>query len=67
MVVAFVIAADVDHKFVPVRLVVEAFVITEEDAYIFCAKRLRKRREFVPSDRAMSVVGKISAATLSAL
>ena len=42
----------------------EALVITEDEAYIFCEKRLRKRNALVPREREMSVVGKILAAVL---
>jgi len=49
-------------RLVEVRAVVDALVITEEEAKIFCEKRLRKRRAFEPSERVVSVVGRVSPA-----
>ena len=49
------------------RFVLVAFVTTEDVAKIFCEKRLRKRRVFVPRERVMSVVGRMSASRLSVL
>ena len=48
-------------------LVVDALVITEDEAKMFWAKRLRKRSELVPSERVISVVGRISAKVLIVL
>jgi hypothetical protein len=42
-------------------------VITELEAKILEAKRLRKRRALVPRERVVSVVGRISARVLTVL
>jgi hypothetical protein len=57
----------VKAPFVANKFVLVAFVTTELVANIFCAKRLRKRRVFVPSEREISVVGRMSARTFSVL
>ena len=44
--------------------VVVLFVKREEEAKIFCAKRLRKRSALDPRDRVISVVGRMSPLTL---
>ena len=49
------------------RLVEDALVMIEEEAKMFCEKRLRKRSELEPSERVISVVGRISASVLIVL
>jgi hypothetical protein len=60
-----VVEAFVIVEFVANELVEVAFVMTELEAKRFWVKVLRKRRVFEPSERAMSVVGRMSASTLS--
>ena len=54
-------------KVVAKRLVLVAFVMTEEEAKMFWEKRLRKRRVLEPRERVMSVVGRMSARVLRVL
>ena len=54
-------------KVVAKRLVLVAFVMTEEEAKMFWEKRLRKRRVLDPRERVMSVVGRMSARVLRVL
>ena len=71
------VRALVEDARLKVRLDVEAFVVkrfvevllvtTEEEAQMFCVKRLRKRRALVPRERVISVVGRISANVLIVL
>ena len=46
------------------RLVVEALVNTEEEAKMFCENVFRNLVALAPSEREISVVGRMSAATL---
>ena len=54
-------AREVADKFDANKFVLVLFVITELVANIFCVNVFRKRRELDPSERVISVVGKISA------
>ena len=54
-------------KVVAKRLVLVAFVMTEEEAKMFWEKRLRKRRALEPRERVTSVVGRMSARVLRVL
>jgi hypothetical protein len=62
-----VVEALVAQKFVEKRFVEVALVITELVANIFCENRFKNLSAFVPSERVMSVVGRMSASRFRVL